>query len=131
VLDALKEGSLQFFDPEAQGLMFLHRALQQRGNLHIIFNALKDAFTSIPEWKTMETLLKAVAKMCGEFSYKERLLERCFKRAPRHARYLLHRFAGAHVDWRWQFLEDVSEQIVAFYEYLREFWDPREFADEG
>ena len=46
----LRSGELSFEDSEARQVMFLYSALEQTGNLHIVFNALEHAMLGVREW---------------------------------------------------------------------------------
>ena len=126
VLRNLEERKLHLFTPKARRIMFLWRCLVQVGVMHIFFNRLQDAIECVPEWKTEELMIKGFAKTCGSNEYKSALLEKCYKHAPKEPRHRMHAFAGA-MSGRWEYLEDLGEQIVGVYEDMQVFFDPSVF----
>jgi hypothetical protein len=80
--------------------LFLPRAVQVDGVLHILFDALERAWTSQKFWPKYEGLMKAVSKFLGARSYKERFLQKCMSHATAAERTAVIRFQGSHVDWR-------------------------------
>eukprot|EP00959_Pyramimonas_sp_CCMP1952_P141307 2957677-Pyramimonas_sp.AAC.2 len=56
--------------------------------------------------------MRSVCKLVGEKSLKERLLEKCMPSAGSAKRCIIHRFNYQHVDWRWEYLEDVTNGLV-------------------
>jgi hypothetical protein len=130
VLDGVKSGAIDAAAHIVTSLVFLMNALQQIGILHVLFNALETAFTELPEWKDFETRLKAICKLLGDQSYKERLLAKCFNGAERSERKLIHRFEGEHVDWRWEHLESLMAQIVYILDVLRKYFSPEFFKED-
>ena len=98
------------------------------------FNALEKAFENVPESKQYKEGVKSLANICGEPSYKERLLQtclRCDQDASKEDRRMVHSYAGRHVDWRWEHLEDVAGQMRLVYPVMARFFDPIHFSDEG
>ena len=72
------------------------------------------------------TLLSAFVKILGDASYKGRLLENSFAGAPASIRRLLHAFAGTIVDWRWEHLEELLEQVIDLIEPMRTYFRPED-----
>ena len=134
VLNALRTGNLEIFSEDTRNIVFLPNALTQRGLLHVGFNALQEAFEHVPEFIRYKEGLKSLAKICGEASYKERLLEKCFRYdlgASKAERHVIHAYAGQHVDWRWEHLEDVAGQMRWVYPLMKKYFDASYFSDEG
>ena len=76
------------------------------------------------EFKQHKEGLKSLAKICGEPSYKERLLQKCLRYdqgASKEDRRVVHSYAGTHVDWRWEHLEDVAGQMRWVYPVMARF----------
>ena len=107
VLAKLRSGELSFEDPGAREMMFLYNALEQTGNLHIMFNAVEHAIKAVREWPKFQEGLRSFCKVCGEPSYKALVLKECFASAPKEARARLHQFSGQHVDFKWEHLEEI------------------------
>ena len=79
----------------------------------------------------MRGRLKAMCKVLGNDSYKEKLLNGCFKPADAYARHLIHRFSAEHVDWRWEYLEDLSCDIDYKWPVLEKFWNHAVVTNDG
>ena len=126
VMSAVKEHRLPSFDPRAVKVVFLMFALQQSGLMHVYYNALEEAIAKVECWKEYLTLLAAFVKILGDASYKERLLEKSFAAAPASTRRLLHAFAGTIVDWRWEHLEELLEQVIDLIEPMRTYFRPED-----
>ena len=107
VLAKLRSGELFFENPRAREMMFLYNALEQTGNLHIMFNAVEHAIKAVREWPKFQEGLRSFCKVCGEPSYKALVLKECFASAPKEARARLHQFSGQHVDFKWEHLEEI------------------------
>ena len=134
VLDALRTGNAEIFSEDTRKIVFLPNAMKQRGLLHVGFNALEEAFENVPEFKQYKEGLKSLAKICGEPSYKERLLQTCLRYdqgASKEDRRVVHSYAGTHVAWRWEHLEDVAGQMRWVYPVMARFFHPIHFSDEG
>ena len=69
--------------------------------------------------------------MVGEVSYKRRLLATSFKHRPKEERHAIHKFAGSHVDWRWELLEDVVVQVLETYGPMCQHFKAQDFPGEG
>jgi len=98
---------------------------------HYLQNAIKEAVTAEPDWKTYETHLKPCCKMIGDESYKEILLHECYQTAPPLARYNVHKFSAEHVDWRWEYLEEATEQLSDCWEDFEVRFDPKAFTEDA
>lgn len=76
-------------------------------------------------------LLKAMTTILGTKSWKSMLLEKCFSAAGKATRELIQKHRAAHVDWRWEHLEEVMSSIVDVYQPMKTFFKPGAFQDEG
>ena len=99
-LQGLRNGVIRLDDEIAKNLMLFPNALEQIGSNHVIFNELNNALGSVPEWAGYKKGVTAMAKVTTDPSYKEVLLQTCFKDAPREERATLHRANRNLVNWK-------------------------------
>jgi hypothetical protein len=95
--------------PDAIGVM---------DHLHIMFNCLESAVTSLPWWVAFEELLKAVCVFFSAKDHRDRFVNLCLK--PKGVR-LSHWVHSKHVDWRWEVLEAVLDDLFMVWKYLAYF----------
>ena len=114
VVHALKDGTLHLHNPRVKDLTLFMNCLEQPGALHIMYNALENAFLKIGEWGEYVENLRAVAKVLGDPppSYKEMLLEGACKSAFKEERSHIHRFPNGLVDFKWDHLELILSHVV-------------------
>ena len=122
VVHALKEGTLHLHNPRVKDLTLFMNCLEQPGALHINFNALENAFLKISEWGEYVENLRAIAKILGDPSYKEMLLEGIFKSAFKEERSRLHKFPNGLVDFKWEHLELILSHVVICFPILRKYY---------
>jgi hypothetical protein len=72
-----------------------------------------------------------VSKICGTKSWKDRLLQKCFKDATGGEKKCIQSWSGAHIDWRWENLEHVLSQAIFAIPLLVKYFDARHFTEEG
>ena len=109
VLQKLRDGSLKLSEHVGRQAFFLMNCMEHPESLHILFNAVEEQVTKLPEWEEAEPLIKALSKTLGNSMYKEALLEGSFKDAGSVVRKQIHRYKAEHVDWRWETLEEVTD----------------------
>lgn len=131
VCASLKRGTLQFFEPRAKSICFFMNALDQPGSWHLFYNPIETAWTSLAEFKEMDTLTKAVVRVLGEMSYKELLLETTFKDAEGWEREIIHKFTGTIVDFKWQYRERMLHQVCVALPILVKYYRPCHLDTEG
>ena len=90
-LQGLRNGVIRLDDEIAKNLMLFPNALEQIGSNHVSFNELNNALRNVPEWAGYKKGVTAMAKVTTDPSYKEVLLQTCFKDAPGEERATLHR----------------------------------------
>ena len=122
VVHALKKGDVHLHAARVKNLTLFMNSLEQPGALHINYNALENAFLKISEWPEYSENLKAVAKVLGDPSYKEMLLEGIFKDAPRSDLSYIHKFPNGLVDFKWEHLESILSHIVMCFPILRTYF---------
>ena len=130
VLEDIKQNRLSRSDERARKITFLPYALQQPGYLHVYFNALEECLGKVDLWKSYEYMLSGFVKMLGELSYNDKLLATSFKHVPREVRHKVHLFKGQHLDWRWEHLESLLEQIIDIYPTFVSHFKSEDFKDE-
>ena len=96
---------------------------------HILQNAIEDACTAEPDWKAYEEKLKASCKILGDRSYKEIILEECYRGSSSVERMFVHHFSSEHVDWRWEYLEHASEDLTNVWPAFSVRFRPGVFTD--
>ncbi len=72
-----------------------------------------------------------MSKICGAKSWKDRLLQKCFKDATGGEKKCIQSWSGAHIDWRWENLEHVLSQAIFAIPLLVKYFDARHFTEEG
>jgi len=72
VLRGIENRSIPYNSAERKDIMLLPEALEQNGMLHAVWNAFEEAVKAHEEWDIFEPHFKAVVKLCGEPSYKDR-----------------------------------------------------------
>ena len=127
-LSQVSHGDLTYADV-TKLVSFWPNSFEHSDMCHIIQNAIEDACTAEPEWKSYETLLKASCKLLGDSSSKDIILHEVFDGAPAAERMHVHRFSAELVDWRWEFLEHASEQITDLWCAFACRFDPKVFKD--
>lgn len=83
VLQAVRAGNMNMADDLVKDILLLPDAMEQFDCFHVLYNALKRALESLPEWEEFLELLKAICKVLGEKSYKEVCMKTWFKKADR------------------------------------------------
>ena len=101
------------------------------GFLHVLWNALKNAFLTTQEWKEFEPCLRALCKMIGNKEYKRRLIAKCFTSAPAAIRALLWAFDHDIVDWRWENQSEIFEQMSHLFPWMQKCFDPSVFPSDA
>ena len=112
VLRLVRQGALALNSGRARKIQFLYNALEQTGNWHLMFNPVEHAIKSLPEWPLFQQGLKAFCKAFGEPGYKEKLLKTWFAGADKSVRHRVHRFNKEFVDFQWQHVFEVVDQVV-------------------
>ena len=129
-LAGVKAGHLSFAEVSS-ATAFWPNAFEHSDMCHILQNAIQECLTAEPDWKIYEPLMKAACKILGDKSYKEIVLHECFGGADPASRHRVHRFSAEHVDWRWEYLEDASEQISDVWEDFRSKFRAQYFTDNA
>ena len=109
--------------------LLLPVSLSIPGFLHVIFNALEEVITNLPEWSLMEKELSAAAQIVGEPSSQALVLEKLLGNAPAEERMVVHQFSSKLLLWRWESLENVTAQWLAVYPILKSRWSADIFSD--
>lgn len=60
---------------------------------------------------------------------RDRLLMKCFQGRPRSERNAVDRFRGEHINWRWENLEDVVNNVKNVWHLIKARFDGSMFAD--
>ena len=113
----------------AEDPLLLPAALSIPGLLHIVFNALEEVISQLPEWTRMEKELSAAAQIVGEPSSQAVVLEKLLGDASPEERMVVHQFSSKLLTWRWESLETVTRQWLAVYPVLKNRWSPDAFSD--
>ena len=106
-------------------------ALSMPGLLHIIFNALEEVISQLPEWPVMEKQLSAAAQIVGDPGSQALILENLFRDAPAEERHAVHQFSAKLLGWRWESLQVVTKQWLAVYPHLKHRWSADIFSDSS
>jgi len=69
-------------------------------------------------WVTFEEHLRAIVTFFSRQEHKDRFLENCLKPNGITLRHSVH---SKHIDWRWEVLEEVLEDVSDVWPYLRHF----------
>jgi hypothetical protein len=131
VVAGLRTGNISLTSEQAINTHLFPFSFDQLGLLHIFFNPLEEATNEVEEWPAAEKQLKAMAKLVGDHSYKERLLEKGMQTATREERYTIHAYEGHILDWRWEHLEEVLAQMVFVIPILVTYFKADLFTEEG
>ena len=93
-------------------MFFMPAALEVNAHLHIFWNSYQKACTSLGEWGLFEKLLRAFCNFAGDKERRDLFVTKCMRDAPTaHIQSLAH-FSGRHLSWRWEHLEQVSQQVL-------------------
>ena len=106
-------------------------ALSMPGLLHIIFNALEEVISQLPEWSVMEKQFSAAAQLVGDPGSQALILENLFRDAPAEERHAVHQFSSKLLGWRWGSLQVVTKQWLAVYPRLKNRWSADIFSDSS
>ena len=101
---------------ETKKNLFLPYSMDQYGPFHIIFVALENAIKNVPEWPDFVSELRGLCALFGGAETKPVLLAKVYTNYSAAERKRIHGFSHAHVDWRWENLEDVLFFIIDLYE---------------
>lgn len=67
------------------------------------------------------------ARMLGQRKSKERILSKLMSGATIAEVCIVRRFKGSHIDWRWEHLEDILDQLLIAAPVLHKYWNARAF----
>jgi hypothetical protein len=97
--------------------------------LHIIFNALEEVISALPEWPAMERELSAACHVASEPSSQGVILAKMYSDASVEERAKVKAFNARLLSWRWESLFDVVSQWMTLYPSLKHRWRAEAFAD--
>ena len=100
-------------------------------HLHIIFNALEEAFKSHELWDRFEPLLKAVISLLGDQPKRQRFIAVCMASAAPWQKRMFHTFPKHTLDWKWQVLETVTEALCQLWDVFCLYYDPDAMTKNG
>ena len=109
-------------DGSSSRFPLFYDAFEQAGILHIVFNALEDAVTSLDFWPRFQKQLSAVTKLLGTKSYRDVVLNKMMSSAPKAVSDMVSAFQSQLLTWRWETLEKVLEPWIPFQLHLKEYW---------
>ncbi len=95
----------------------------EKEHLHVFYNALQSAVTSIPTWTTIEQMLKAMHAILKCRGFRERFQEKCMTGATPRQRAMLNYYQGAKVDWKWEYLSRLLDPLVRVWPLLFNSWN--------
>ena len=85
---------------------------------HILFDALESAVTELEWWPTFVEHLRGVTELFAHIEHRDRFLAKCLSK---HNKKLLINFTHKHVDWRWEVLEEILEDVLESWHILQYF----------
>lgn len=88
----------------------LPRCIGVPGRMHILWDALEEACKSSPQWKAFESGLRSITQLLGERALRQVFQQACCKSAAERA--MFEHWHRDHIDWRWEYLEDVLNPLL-------------------
>ena len=96
-------------------------ALSMTGHLHLISNGLEAAVTKLRLWKGhFKNGIAALLTFLNSKPLRQRFQATCL---PRAEWYYLHYFCKQLLDWRWESLGELLEQVLPVLPILQKRWD--------
>ena len=94
------------------------------GHLHIIFNALKEAVLNCGMWGSSFTDgLTSLLYMLNNIGLRQRFVATCMTGAPNSDKAMFDKFSKKHLDWRWESLHKVLQDILPLIPLLIMWWN--------
>lgn len=120
VLQRLSEGAE--FSESTEGFLY-PACLFIPGHLHLVYNSLQAAVEKEPAWGEMLRLLRGVNSFLKDLSLRQRCRMTCFRNAPPPHSNVLATYKSSDLDWKWEFLTRLLEQVVEIMPVLQLYWD--------
>ena len=111
---------------------FFPNALEMTGHLHVFWNSFQKGCLSFSEdWPLYDSILRCVCKLVGNLSNSQCFIANCMQMATASEKHLVEKTMGEHLDWRWEHLEEVSQQVTLVLPILRKYWRREVWLGDG
>ena len=121
--DRINAGHEQLVDASAQSHYLFPNCLFMPGHLHLLFNALEEAVKSSSIWGSrFETCLRSLVAVLKNKGLRTRMEAMCFKDATDVHRHMFRNFRKQHLDWRWESLGELLDELVPLLPVLVKYW---------
>lgn len=106
------------FDPANITSLFMYpKSLNLPGHLHILYNALKEAFGELKSTDSFICRLRDIERFLSDKGLRTAFMEKCMQDVSK--RHLFVNYSTTHIDWRWEFLGKVLSQLIPLLEHLK------------
>ena len=119
-------------DVEDMGTGFLFpNLLYFPGVLHMLCGAFEEACKKADGWKKFEECLRAITNLLCDKSLRKRFVHLCLADVPGGVRALFNTWSHKHLQWRWDQLENVLDDLVQILWALQQYFSVEKMVAEG